>query len=134
MKKNISKNTTKPSRGTSSASSDEIVVYASKFLGTPYVWGANGPNSFDCSGFTKYVYAKNGIGLPRVSRDQAQTGTYVSRGDLEAGDLVFFGSPTHHVGIYVGNDSYIHAPRTGDVVKISSLSSRSDFTHGRRVK
>lgn len=138
MKKNISKNTTKnttkPSRGTGSISSDEVVVYASKFLGTPYAWGANGTEYFDCSGFTKYVYAHFGVKLPRVSRDQAQTGTYVSRGNLEAGDLVFFGSPTHHVGIYVGNDSYIHAPRTGDVVKISSLSSRSDFTHGRSVK
>ena len=133
MKQNLASQN-KPSRGPSSISSDEIVVYASKFLGTPYAWGANGTEYFDCSGFTKYVYANFGVRLPRVSRDQAKTGTYVSRGDLQPGDLVFFGSPTHHVGIYVGNDSYIHAPRTGDVVRISSLSSRSDFTHGRRVK
>jgi peptidoglycan hydrolase CwlO-like protein len=133
MKKDLAAKN-KPSRGTGSISSDEVVVYASKFLGTPYAWGANGAEYFDCSGFTKYVYAHFGVRLPRVSRDQAKTGTYVSRGDLQAGDLVFFGSPTHHVGIYVGNDSYIHAPRTGDVVKISSLSGRSDFTHGRRVK
>lgn len=129
----------RPSRGDgnppANTSSDSVVAYASKFRGRPYVWGANGPNSFDCSGFTKYVYAHFGVGLPRVSRDQATAGQYVSRSNLQAGDLVFFGRGTiHHVGIYVGNNSYIHAPRTGDVVKISSLSGRSDFAAARRVK
>lgn len=130
----------RPSRGSQSSSSyspDALISYASQFLGTPYVWGATGPNSFDCSGFTKYVYAHFGINLPRVSRDQAEVGTYVSRDDLQPGDLVFFkngDNPVHHVGIYVGNGSYIHAPRTGDVVKISSLSSRSDYAWARRVR
>lgn len=128
-----------PSRGDSSngsadISSSSVVAYASNYLGRPYVWGATGPNSFDCSGFVKYVYAHFGVRLPRVSRDQARAGTYVSRGNLQPGDLVFFGSPVHHVGMYVGNGCYIHAPRTGDVVKISTLSSRSDYTTARRVR
>ncbi|MCY6370241.1 NlpC/P60 family protein [Clostridium ganghwense] len=127
----------RPSRGenAASASSSEVVSYAMKFQGTPYVWGANGPNSFDCSGYVKYVYAHFGVRLPRVSRDQARVGTYVSRSNLQPGDLVFFGKGRiHHVGMYVGNGCYIHAPRTGDVVKISSLSSRSDYATARRVR
>ncbi|MCY6354774.1 C40 family peptidase [Clostridium sp. ZS2-4] len=135
-----------PSRGSSNSSSNSsssgsadyssyaVVAYASNYLGSPYVWGATGPNSFDCSGFVKYVYAHFGVRLPRVSGDQATVGSYVSRGNLQPGDLVFFGSPIHHVGMYVGNGCYIHAPRTGDVVKISSLGSRSDYTTARRVR
>jgi peptidoglycan hydrolase CwlO-like protein len=124
-----------PSRGSSSLSSDAVVAYASNFLGTPYVWGANGPNSFDCSGFTKYVYAHFGISLTRTTYTQINEGSSVSRDNLEPGDLVFFGtgSDPHHVGIYVGNNSYIHAPRTGDVVKVSALT-RSDYIGARRIK
>ena len=126
------------SRGTSSvsstpASSDSIVAYASNFIGTPYQWGGNGPSSFDCSGFTSYVYSHFGVSLPRIASDQQTVGTEVSRDELQPGDLVFFGSPAHHVGIYVGNECYIHAPRTGDVVKISPLD-RSDYSGARRVK
>lgn len=136
--KTSSSSNSKPSRGSSANySSDAVIAYASEFLGTPYTWGANGPETFDCSGFTKYVYAHFGVRLPRVSRDQAEVGTYVEKGDLQPGDLVFFkrgGAPVHHVGIYVGNGSYIHAPRTGDVVKISSLSGRSDYAWARRVR
>lgn len=115
-------------------SSSSVVAYASNFLGTPYQWGGNGPSTFDCSGFTSYVYSHFGVGLPRIAADQQGAGTAVSRDQLQPGDLVFFGSPAHHVGIYVGNGCYIHAPRTGDVVKISSLDDRSDFTGGTRVK
>jgi peptidoglycan hydrolase CwlO-like protein len=123
-----------PSRGSASISSNSIVAYASNFLGTPYVWGANGPNSFDCSGFTVYVFRHFGVSLTRTTYTQIKQGSYVSRGDLEAGDLVFFGTGTpHHVGIYVGNNSYIHAPQTGDVVKISALT-RSDYLAARRVR
>ena len=123
-----------PSRGSSTLSSDAVVAYASNFLGTPYRWGANGPSSFDCSGFTKYVFAHFGVSLTRTTYTQINEGSYVSRGDLEPGDLVFFGSGTpHHVGIYVGNNSYIHAPSTGDVVKVSAMT-RSDYLSGRRVK
>lgn len=121
------------SRGSSSsASSNAVVAYASNFLGTPYEWGGNGPSSFDCSGFTCYVFAHFGISLPRIASDQQSVGTAVSSDDLQPGDLVFFGSPAHHVGIYVGNGCYIHAPKTGDVVKISPLN-RSDYSGARRV-
>jgi len=114
-------------------SSDALVVYAAKFLGVRYVWGGTTPSGFDCSGFTKYVYAHFGISLNRVSRDQANQGTRVAKQNLKPGDLVFFGNPIHHVGIYVGNNSFIHAPRTGDVVRISALT-RSDFRFGVRLR
>lgn len=118
----------------SSASSNAIIAYAKTFLGTPYSWGANGPNTFDCSGFTKYVFAHFGISMARTTYDQINQGKYVSRGNLKAGDLVFFGTGSpHHVGIYMGNGSYIHAPKTGDVVKISQLT-RSDYMSARRFK
>lgn len=118
---------------TTAASSDSVVAYASNFLGTPYQWGGNGPSTFDCSGFTSYVYAHFGVQLPRIAADQQNAGTSVSRDQLQPGDLVFFGSPAHHVGIYVGDGCYIHAPRTGDVVKISSLD-RDDYSGATRVK
>ena len=121
-------------RQTSATSSNAIVAYAESFLGTPYAWGANGPNTFDCSGFTKYVYAHFGISIGRTTYDQIAEGQYVSRGDLQPGDLVFFGSGSpHHVGMYIGNDSYIHAPKTGDVVKISQLT-RTDYMSARRFR
>lgn len=111
------------------------MAYANNFLGTPYVWGANGPTSFDCSGFVKYVYSNFGVDLERGTYDQVNQGVSVAREDLQPGDLVFFGSSSdpHHVGIYVGDNSYIHAPRTGDVVKISPLT-RSDYLTARRVR
>lgn len=118
----------------SSASSNAIISYAKTFLGTPYVWGANGPNTFDCSGFTKYVFAHFEISMGRTTYDQIAQGQYVARENLQAGDLVFFGSGSpHHVGIYMGNGSYIHAPHTGDVVKISQLT-RTDYMSARRFK
>lgn len=105
----------------------EVVNIAKSKLGAPYVWGAAGPNSFDCSGFTMWVYARVGVSLPHSSRAQINYGQRVSRANLAPGDLVFFGtSVIHHVGIYVGGGMYIHAPHTGDVVKISSLN-RSDY-------
>lgn len=118
--------------GSSSYSADAVISYASNFLGVPYVWGGTTPAGFDCSGFVKYVYAHFGITLPRVAADQQKVGTYVTRADLKPGDLVFFGEPAHHVGIYVGNGYMIHAPHTGDVVKIAPLNS--DFSNGRRLK
>jgi cell wall-associated NlpC family hydrolase len=118
--------------GSTSYSADAVISYASNFLGVPYVWGGTTPAGFDCSGFVKYVYAHFGVTLPRVAADQQKVGTYVSRADLKPGDLVFFGEPAHHVGIYVGNGYMIHAPHTGDVVKIAPLNS--DFSNGRRLK
>ncbi len=105
------------------AARSEVVSIAKRYLGARYVWGAEGPNTFDCSGFTMFVYRQVGVRLPRVSRDQIHAGQRVSRSDLQPGDLVFFGSPIHHVGIYVGGGKMIHSPRTGDVVKISPLHS-----------
>lgn len=133
----------RPSRGGSyndsavvppSGSADGIVPYAKRFLGTPYQWGGNGPSTFDCSGFTSYVFRANGISLPRTANDQMSTGAYVPKDQLQPGDLVFFGSGGHayHVGIYVGNNSYIHAPQDNEVVKISPLGTRRDYLQGRR--
>lgn len=110
------------------AARSEVVSIAKRYLGAPYQWGADGPNSFDCSGFTSFVFRQVGVSLPRTSRTQFGAGERVSRGNLQPGDLVFFGSPIHHVGIYVGGGRYIHSPRTGDVVKISPLASRMNFT------
>lgn len=113
----------------------KVIAVAKAQMGKPYRWGATGPNSFDCSGLMQYAY-KNGAGvsLPRVSREQATVGKKVSKAELQPGDLVFFakGGRIHHVGMYLGNDQYIHAPQTGDVVKISKLSSRTLYT-ARRV-
>ncbi|MDO9557278.1 MAG: NlpC/P60 family protein [Coriobacteriia bacterium] len=105
----------------------EVVSIAKSKLGAPYVWGAAGPNAFDCSGFTMWVYARVGVSLPHSSRSQISCGQRVSRANLAPGDLVFFGtSVIHHVGIYVGGGMYIHAPHTGDVVRIASMD-RSDY-------
>lgn len=103
----------------------EVVPYAMKFIGVPYRWGGTTPSGFDCSGFTQYVYRNAaGISIPRVSRAQIGAGERVSRSDLAPGDLVFFGSPIHHVGIYVGGGRYIHAPHTGARVRIDSMQRR----------
>lgn len=110
----------------------EVVNIAKRYLGTPYRWGASGPDAFDCSGFTSFVYRQVGVSLPHSSRAQIGVGERVSRADLQPGDLVFFGSPIRHVGIYVGGGQYIHAPRTGDVVKISSLGARRDYVGASR--
>jgi len=102
----------------------EVANYAYKFLGKPYVYGATGPNAFDCSGLTQYVYNKFGVDISRTTYTQVGEGTKVNRSDLKAGDLVFFNTEgsTSHVGIYVGNGQFIHAPRTGKPVMVSSLS------------
>jgi peptidoglycan DL-endopeptidase CwlO len=110
----------------------EAVEIAKEYLGVPYVWGGTTPGGFDCSGLMVYVYAKLGIELPRTSRSQFRVGGYIppNRLDLlQPGDLVFFGlngNPDliHHVGMYVGSDEFIHAPASGDIVRITSLSGR----------
>jgi cell wall-associated NlpC family hydrolase len=105
------------------AARSEVVSIAKRYLGAPYVWAADGPNSFDCSGFTMFVYRQVGVSLPHSSRAQIHYGERVSRSNLQPGDLVFFGSPIHHVGIYVGGGMMIHAPHTGAVVRIDPLHS-----------
>jgi cell wall-associated NlpC family hydrolase len=92
-------------------------------VGKPYVWAAAGPNAFDCSGLTMYSWAAAGISLPHSSSMQINVGSRVSRSQLQPGDLVFFYSPIHHVGIYVGNGMMIHAPTENDVVKYASIDN-----------
>jgi peptidoglycan DL-endopeptidase CwlO len=98
-----------------------VVGIAMRYLGVPYVWGGSSPSGFDCSGFVAYVYAQVGVSLPHYTGAQWNVGVPVSQGDLQPGDLVFFDG-LGHVGIYIGGGQFIHAPHTGDVVKISSLS------------
>lgn len=114
----------------SSASGNAIVSYAYNFIGTPYVYGATGPDTFDCSGFTSYVYANAaGINITRTTYSQMGVGTPVSYDQLQPGDLVFtYGGD--HVGIYVGGGQYIHAPQPGDSVKVGNITS---FYCARRV-
>ncbi|GEM_PF-1256809 len=98
-----------------------VVEYAKNFLGVPYVYGGSTPSGFDCSGFIKYVFAHFGVNLPRTSYAQMNVGTAVTREQLQPGDLVVFRSGGH-VGIYVGNNKYIHAPQTGRTVSIDNMN------------
>jgi len=100
----------------------EVVDYAKKLIGTPYSYGGTSPRSgFDCSGFVRYVFSHFGVNLPHSSFSDIVLGRSVSRGDLLPGDLVFFDG-AGHVGIYIGHDEFIHAPHTGTVVRIESMS------------
>jgi cell wall-associated NlpC family hydrolase len=103
------------------------VWWAEKALGRPYQWAATGPSTFDCSGLMKWAYAHVGIDLPHYSGAQINVGARVARANLEPGDLVFFGSPIHHVGMYIGGGQFIEAPHSGADVRISSLGNRGDF-------
>ncbi len=109
-----------------------VVGLAMQELGKPYVWAAAGPNSFDCSGLVQYVYAQVGVSLPHNAAAMYSYGTPVAYDDLEPGDLVFF-SGLGHMGIYIGGGQYIHAPQTGDVVKISSVAGHGSWVGARRL-
>jgi cell wall-associated NlpC family hydrolase len=98
-----------------------VLAFACSQLGKPYRWGATGPDAYDCSGFTSAAWAVGGVSLPHSSRMQYSSGVKVDRSQLQAGDLVYAYSPISHVGIYLGDGRMIHAPTTGDVVKISPL-------------
>ncbi|MFF0525876.1 NlpC/P60 family protein [Actinomadura nitritigenes] len=102
----------------------EALRYAMSKLGSPYVWGAAGPTTFDCSGLTMWAYKQVGINLPHYTGSQWNAGTHVSESQMQPGDLIFFYSDLHHMGMYVGGGKMIHAPHTGDVVRIASLAGR----------
>ncbi|SFV53946.1 putative secreted protein [hydrothermal vent metagenome] len=165
--KNYNFITTKPVRQNSVSNNIEVVSYGSpreyntqreqdtttlinniewnakSFLGTRYVWGATGPNKFDCSGFTQWVYRDAGINIPRVSRDQAKVGQYVSYENLQKGDMVFFDTKKRragivtHVGIYLGNGNFIHASSSAKKVVVYNFNEKTyykdRFLWGRRV-
>jgi cell wall-associated NlpC family hydrolase len=101
-------------------------------IGDPYVWGAGGPSSFDCSGLMQYAYAAAGVQLPHSSRVQSTMGTPVSRSELQPGDLVFFYSPVSHVGMYVGNGKMVHAATFGVPVQVTSVDM-SGYVSARRL-
>ncbi|WP_227839615.1 NlpC/P60 family protein [Clostridioides sp. ZZV15-6597] len=118
-----------------------VISEAKKHLGKPYKWGGNGPSSFDCSGLMVYCFKKVGINLPRTARQQARKGKAVNKLSLQTGDLVFFSKngpegEITHVGMFIGNGEFIHAPHEGDVVKISKLSGSyytKNFVTAQRV-
>ena len=101
---------------------------AKKYVGIPYVYGGTTPSGFDCSGLTSYVYKKHGVNLPRTSHKQAEVGRFVRKPHLRVGDLVFFKtgktSKVSHVGIYIGQDKFVHAPGRGKKVTIATLSNK----------
>jgi cell wall-associated NlpC family hydrolase len=101
-------------------------------IGKPYVYGATGPNAFDCSGLVGWAYKQVGVSLPRTSAAQSRVGTPVSKSDLRPGDLVFFYKPVSHVAIYIGNGKVVHASTSGQPVKISDLN-QMPFNSARRV-
>lgn len=115
----------------------EIVNYAHNFIGKPYVFGAKGPNSFDCSGFTSYVFKHFGKDIPRTSGEQFNVGKPIQKSELKNGDLIFFNTYTKigHVGIYIGNGEFIHAASSGSV-KVNSLNENyysTNYAGARRV-
>jgi cell wall-associated NlpC family hydrolase len=119
------------SAGTSSRAAAAI-AFAEKQLGKPYVYGATGPGTYDCSGLTQAAYAAAGVSIGRTTTDQVQDGTAVSQSQLQPGDLVFFYSGISHVGIYIGNGNIIHAPHTGATVEIAPMSWMP-FAAARRI-
>ena len=132
--------TTEPTTASSSALGEQIVALAKQYLGTPYVLGGNGPSSFDCSGFTKYIYAQFGYTLNRTATDQLQNGVSISRDELQPGDLVFFkyntSKPVSHVGIYIGGGEFIHASTNRYMVQIDQMNSGhydNVFVYARRI-
>lgn len=106
---------------------EEVVEFAKNYLGTPYVYGGASPSGFDCSGFVYYVYKNFGVTLNRVAADQSKNGYIVERSELMPGDIVLFSRTLDgyisHVGIYVGDNQFIHSPQTGKSVEIVSMTS-----------
>ena len=101
--------------------------------GKAYRWAGAGPHVFDCSGLTQFAFGAAGIALPHSSRTQATMGRAVARGDLQPGDLIAFYSPVGHIGIYIGNGQMVHAPTSGDVVRIVNVDRMPGFNIARRL-
>jgi peptidoglycan DL-endopeptidase CwlO len=110
------------SSATYAAKAAKAIAFAKAQLGKPYVWGATGPNSYDCSGLTQAAWAAAGVTLPRTTWDQVKVGTRVSISDLEPGDLIFYYSDISHVAMYIGNGQMIQAPHTGAVIDIQPIT------------
>lgn len=123
------------------AKTGSVVSLAKQYIGTPYVWGGESPTGFDCSGLLQYVWGKNGVNIPRTTYAQFTSGSPIAKGQLQAGDAVFFkGSDSKnvngqilpgHVGLYIGNGKFIEAPHTGAKVQISNLAGRTDYMGAR---
>lgn len=112
---------------------NQFLDTAAYYIGIPYVWAGDRPSTgFDCSGYVAYVYAQHGVSLPHYSGFQAQMGQLVMPEDIQPGDLLAFGLPVHHVGIYIGDGLFIHAPRTGDVVSVWELNWKTNLSAIRR--
>ena len=125
--------------GAAAGKAQKALALALTFLGTPYVWGGASPSGFDCSGLVYYVYAQQGVTLPRVAAEQARVGLYVPTiQGLLPGDAVFFADSSgyiHHMGLYIGGGKMVHAPHTGDVVKVEDITTgyyARQFAGGRR--
>ena len=122
---------------------EELILTAQAFMGAKYVWAANGPDCFDCSGFTRYVYKEHGMTIPRYSGNQAKVGITVGYNELQIGDLVFFDTEkkyrrkVNHVGIYIGDGKFIHASSAKKQVVITSFKEKrfykNRFLWGKRV-
>jgi cell wall-associated NlpC family hydrolase len=115
-----------------SSSAAAALAAAATKIGDPYVYGASGPNSFDCSGLTSWAYAQAGVSIPRTAEEQANAGTHLTESQLRPGDLVIFYSDHHHVGLYAGNGMVLHAPHTGTTVKYEAMSDMP-FQFGVRI-
>jgi cell wall-associated NlpC family hydrolase len=113
---------TSPTVPANASVADKAIAFARAQIGEPYVWGATGPNSWDCSGLTQAAYRAAGVTLPRTTGEQVVVGSRVSQSDMQPGDLVFFYSDHSHVGIYIGGGEMIHAPHTGTVVKVAPIT------------
>lgn len=126
------KNSANYTQGTTSPTASAIISTAKKYIGVPYLWGGTTPSGFDCSGFVQFVFKAHGISLNRTCETQYKHGTYVSKSNLQPGDLVFFQNTykagISHVGIYIGNGQFIHASSSKGVV-ISNLSSSYYVSH-----
>ncbi len=128
-------------KSSSASKGEEIAAFAQNYLGCRYVYGGNGPSSFDCSGFTKYIYGQFGYTINRTASDQLQNGVAVEKSELQPGDLVFFNDgytskPVSHVGLYIGDGDFIHASTSTKGVRIDNLNSghyEGVYVYARRI-